>query len=140
MDSSTDNSTEAPKWQPIPPVQRRILGVLIEKAKTTPDAYPLSLNALTTGCNQKSNRSPQMNLTNGQVEEALELLREMGATGEVQTGGRVPKFKHYAYEWLGVDKAELAVMAELLLRGEQTVGDYAGPRVDREPKLEGHGP
>jgi hypothetical protein len=60
------------------------------------------------------------------VERALDELREMGAVTEVQSGGRVAKYRHYLYEWLGVDKVELAVMAELLLRGEQTIGELRG--------------
>lgn len=105
------------------PRQRRVLGVLIEKAKTTPDAYPLSLNALTNGCNQKSNRSPQMSLNLDEVQDAVDELRHMGAAMEVQGGARVPKYRHQAYDWLNVDKFELAVLGELLLRGEQTVGE-----------------
>jgi len=122
-----------PDWQPLSSIQRRIVGVLVEKAKTTPDAYPMTLNALTNGCNQKSNRSPQMNLKPEQIEEALEDLRAMGAVAEVQGGGRVAKFRHYMYEWLGVDKFELAVMTELLLRGEQTVGELRGRAARMEP-------
>ena len=121
------------KWKPLTAIQRRVAGVLVEKAKTTPDQYPLSLNALTSGCNQKSNRDPQMNLAPDQVEQALEQLREMGAVVEVQSGGRVPKYKHCLYEWLGVDKAEIAVMAELMLRGEQTVGELRGRAARMEP-------
>jgi uncharacterized protein YceH (UPF0502 family) len=137
-------STETPstgqpetRWQPLTAIQRRVAGVLIEKAKTTPDAYPLTLNALTNGCNQKSNRAPHLDLSSEDVEQALEELREMGAVAEVQSGGRVPKFRHYLYEWLGVDKVELAVMAELLLRGEQTIGELRGhaSRMDPIPDL-----
>lgn len=117
---------EAPKWRLLNRVQRRILGVLVEKAKTTPEAYPLSLNAIATGSNQKSNRAPQMDLEPDDVELELDNLRSFGAVIEVQSGGRVPKYKHLAYEWLGVDKYELAVMAELLLRGEQTIGELRG--------------
>ena len=105
----------------------------VEKAKTTPEQYPLSLNSLTTGCNQKSNRHPQMNLDLDQVEQTLEELRRLGAVVEIQSGGRVAKYKHCMYEWLGVEKAELAVMAELLLRGEQTVGELRGRAVRMEP-------
>ena len=123
----------APAWRPVSSPQRRVLGVLVEKAKTTPDQYPLSLNGLTTGCNQKSNRSPQMNLSSDDVEEALDALRELGAVVEVQSGGRVAKYKHRLYDWLGVDKVELAVMAELLLRGEQTLGDLRGRAARMEP-------
>jgi uncharacterized protein YceH (UPF0502 family) len=109
------------------------LGVLVEKAKTTPNAYPITLNALTTGCNQKSNRDPQMELAPDQVERALEELRELGAVAEIQGDGRVPKYRHYLYEWLGVDKVELSVMAELLLRGEQTLGELRGRASRMDP-------
>jgi uncharacterized protein YceH (UPF0502 family) len=110
-----------------------VLGVLVEKAKTTPDAYPLTLNGLTTGCNQKSNRDPQMNLEPNAVETALEKLRHMSAVIEVSGGGRVPKFRHLIYEWMGVDKIEAAVMTELLLRGAQTVGELRGRAARMEP-------
>ena len=129
----TSSETSERRWQPLSATQRRVIGVLIEKAKTTPDSYPLTLNALINGCNQKSNRSPLMNLSAEAVEQALEELRELGAAAEVQSGGRVSKFRHYMYEWLGVGKAELAVMAELLLRGEQTVGELRGRAARMEP-------
>ena len=115
-----------PKWQPLTAIQRRVLGVLVEKAKTTPDGYPLSLNALVSGCKQKSNRSPQMNPAPDDVEEALDQLRALGAIGEVHGGGRVIKYRHYMKDWLGVSGTELAVMAELMLRGAQTVGELRG--------------
>jgi uncharacterized protein YceH (UPF0502 family) len=121
------------RWQPVPALERRVLGVLVEKAKTTPDAYPMTVNALVTGCNQKNNRSPVMDVRPEDVEEALERLRELGAVAEVQGGGRVPKYRHYLYEWLGVDKVELAVMAELLLRGAQTEGELRGRAARMEP-------
>jgi uncharacterized protein YceH (UPF0502 family) len=125
------------QWRPLSASQRRVVGVLIEKAKTTPDSYPMTLNALTNGCNQKSNRSPQMNMSTDDVEQAVEELREMEAVAEIQSSGRVPKFRHYMYEWLGVDKVELAVMAELFLRGEQTVGELRGraSRMETIPDL-----
>jgi hypothetical protein len=124
--SDQEVSQPQPKWQPLSAIERRVVGVLVEKAKTTPDGYPLSLNALTIGCNQKSNRDPLMNLDADQVEESLEQLRARGAVGEVLGGGRVAKYRHYMKEWLGVDGTELAVMAELLLRGAQTVGELRG--------------
>ncbi len=126
VDSDQEVSQPQPKWQPLSSIERRVIGVLVEKAKTTPDGYPLSLNALAIGCNQKSNRDPPMNLDADQVEETLEQLRSLGAVGEVLGGGRVAKFRHYMKEWLGVDGTELAVMAELLLRGAQTVGELRG--------------
>lgn len=113
--------------------QRRVFGVLVEKAKTTPDAYPMTINGLVAGCNQKSNREPQMNLTPEDVEQVLEELRALGAVTEVQGSGRVAKYRHHAYEWLGVEKTELAVMTELLLRGEQTLGELRGRAARMEP-------
>lgn len=121
------------KWQPMNSIQRRIVGVLVEKAKTTPEQYPLTMNSLITGCNQKSNRDPQMNVDGERVETAIEELRRIGAVIELQSGGRVAKFKHCLYDWLGVDKVELAVVAELLLRGEQTVGELRGRAARMEP-------
>jgi uncharacterized protein YceH (UPF0502 family) len=124
---------ESPRWQPLPRIDRRVVGVLVEKAKTTPDNYPLSLNGLVNGSNQKSNRSPQMQLDEEQVAEAIDRLRMIGAVSIIQGDGRVEKYRHLLYEWLGVDKAELAVMAELLLRGEQTLGDLRGRAARMEP-------
>ncbi|TVP97886.1 MAG: DUF480 domain-containing protein [Planctomycetaceae bacterium] len=112
-----------PLWQPIGKSERRVLGVLVEKAKTTPENYPLSLASLIAGSNQKSNRAPQMQLDEDDVVAALDRLRALGAVREVQGSGRVNKFRHAAYEWLDVDAAGAAVMAELLLRGPQTAGE-----------------
>ena len=124
---------QQPSWQPIGSIDRRVIGVLAEKAKTTPDIYPMSLNAICTGCNQKSNRLPLVQFEPNEVEESLDRLREMGAVGMVEGYGRVQKYRHYLYEWLGVDKVELAVMTELLLRGDQTVGDLRGRASRMEP-------
>ena len=123
MEHNEVQSSEAPRWCPLDRHERRVLGVLIEKSKTTPGQYPLTLNAITTGCNQKSNRKPLMQLEADDVQLALDNLRFVGAVIEVLGDGRVPKYKHLGYKWMGVDKGELAVMAELLLRGEQTLGD-----------------
>lgn len=133
--ASGTQPAEAPakRWRPLESIERRVLGVLIEKAKTTPEAYPLSINALRTGCNQKNNRSPLMQLEEEQVDEACETLRKSGAIAQVQGSGRVDRYRHLAYEWLGVDKVELAVMAELLLRGTQTVGELRGRAARMEP-------
>lgn len=128
-----DSTTPQPKWEPIGGVDRRVLGVLAEKAKTTPAAYPMSLNAICTGANQKSNRSPVMNLDPESAEESLDRLRELGAVGMIEGYGRVTKYRHYLYEWLGADKVELAVMAELLVRGAQTVGELRGRAARMEP-------
>jgi len=128
-----ESAKMARRWQPIGPVERRVLGVLVEKAKTTPDVYPMTLNAITTGANQKNNRDPVMQLTPEDVETALERLRSLGAVGLVEGYGRVPKYRHYLYEWLGVDKVEAAVMAELLLRGPQTEGQLRAHTSRMEP-------
>ena len=117
--------------------QRRVAGVLIEKSKTTPDAYPMTLNSIRNGCNQKSNRSPVMNLGEDRVEQTLYELRGFGAVVEMHSGGRVPKFRHEMYEWLSVEKAGLAVMAELLLRGAQTLGDLRARSSRMEASLQG---
>jgi len=122
-----------PRWQSIGAIDRRVAGVLVEKAKTTPSGYPMSLNSVCTASNQKSNRAPVMNLQPDDVEESLDRLRKMGAVGMVEGYGRVTKYRHYLYEWLGVDKVEIAVMAELLLRGPQTVGELRGRAARMEP-------
>lgn len=124
MDSQDTAENSAPAQpKPLNKLQRRILGVLIEKARTTPDAYPLSLAGLVAGANQKSNRSPLMNLSPEQIEDELIQMRTLGIAAEVQGSGRVSRYRHYGYDYLGVKGAEAAVMTELLLRGEQTAGD-----------------
>lgn len=112
--------------------ERRILGVMVEKAKTTPDVYPMSLNSIVTGSNQKSNRDPLLNLTDLDVEEALASAQQKGLVTRIQ-GGRVEKWKHNLYEVVGVNKVELAVLAELLLRGPQTEGELRGRASRMEP-------
>jgi uncharacterized protein YceH (UPF0502 family) len=131
--TSTEDQVSARKWQPLDALQRRVLGVLVEKAKTTPDSYPLTVNSIKSACNQKSNRHPQMDLDEDDVIATLDELREMGAVAEIQGDGRVSKYRHLAYDWLGVDKVELAVMAELMLRGDQTVGELRGRAARMEP-------
>jgi uncharacterized protein YceH (UPF0502 family) len=132
-DDASPNQSPAPRWQPVGAIERRVLGVLIEKAKTTPENYPLSLNSIRTACNQKTNRAPLMQLEDDHVDEALESLRKLGAVAQIQGDGRVDKYRHLAYDWLGVEKVELAVMAELLLRGTQTVGELRGRAARMEP-------
>jgi uncharacterized protein YceH (UPF0502 family) len=109
------------------PDEGRVLGVLIEKATTTPEQYPLSLNALMAGSNQKNNRDPVLNLTEDQVFEAAEGLRNKQLAVRVDAAGsRVHKYKHTAGETLRCRGGELAVLAELLLRGPQTLGELRG--------------
>jgi len=131
--ASSPEQPPQPRWEPLSAIGRRVAGVLIEKAKTTPNAYPMSLNAIVTASNQKSNRSPVMNLEPDDVEDSLDRLRHLGAVGLIEGYGRVSKYRHYLYDWLGVDKVEIAVMAELLLRGAQTTGELRGRASRMDP-------
>lgn len=116
--------------------ESRVLGVLVEKALTTPDQYPLSLNAITNGSNQKNNRDPVTTLTEDQCYAAAEGLRSKGLTVRVDAvGGRVHKYRHNAIDTLHVRTGEAAILAELLLRGPQTIGELRG-RVARMVPLE----
>jgi uncharacterized protein YceH (UPF0502 family) len=116
--------------------EARVLGVLIEKALTTPDQYPLSLNAIVNGSNQKNNRYPVIEMTEEAAFEAAEGLREKQLAARVdQVGGRVHKYRHMATEALHARTAEIAILAELLLRGPQTLGELRG-RASRMSPLE----
>lgn len=118
------------------PNECRVLGVLVEKAHTTPQQYPLTLNAMTSGCNQKNNREPVMNLSEEEVLTALDGLRTKGLAREVMlSGSRVEKFRHVAREVLDIDTNQLVILTELLLRGPQTVGELRG-RASRMATLE----
>src|SRR6516162_7480604 len=119
-------------WPVLDMRERRVLGVLVEKAKTTPDAYPLSVNALVTGSNQKSNRDPILNLTDLEVEDTLARCQKKALAIKI-TGGRVVRWKHNLYEVWHVDKVELAVLGELLLRGPQTEGELRSRASRMEP-------
>jgi hypothetical protein len=116
--------------------QIRVLGVLIEKAMTTPDQYPLSLNATMNGCNQKNNRDPVLSLDEDAVFDALEELRVAALVVRTDAPGmRVHKYRHLADQTLKLNPRELAVMAELMLRGPQTLGELRG-RAGRMHALE----
>jgi uncharacterized protein YceH (UPF0502 family) len=104
-------------------VEVRVLGCLIEKEMTTPEYYPLSLNALTNACNQKSNRDPVMALAEEDVVRALNRMRFNQLTVVSGESSRVAKYRHLLAEKLQLVPAELAVMCELLVRGPQTVGE-----------------
>src|SRR3954471_3407198 len=118
------------------PDESRVLGVLVEKATTTPEQYPLSLNAVVNGANQKNNRDPVLTMEEGAAFEALEGLRAKGLVVRVDmAGSRVNKYRHQAGEALHVRAAERAVLAELLLRGPQTLGELRG-RASRMHPLE----
>jgi uncharacterized protein len=121
-----------PAWPVLNTNERRVLGVLVEKAKTTPDAYPLTLNALTNGCNQKSNRDPLLDLNDLDVEEALAGCQKKNLAFKI-TGSRVDRWKHNLYDVWQVNKVELAILGELLLRGAQTEGELRARASRMEP-------
>ena len=109
------------------PTEVRVLGSLVEKQITTPEYYPLTLNALTLACNQKNNRNPVTTLSEGEVEQALDSLREKNLAYVFHgSTSRVPKFKHVMPEIFHLSPAELAVMCALMLSGGQTVGEIRG--------------
>lgn len=104
--------------------QRRVLGVLLEKAFTTPDVYPLTVKACTSGCNQKNNRDPVTHYSEEQVRDILDELREAGVASVVHTdGGRAERFRHYMRKRYPFSEVQLAIITELLLRGQQQPGE-----------------
>lgn len=107
------------------PVQQRVLGALLEKERTVPDTYPMTLNGLRSACNQSSGRVPVMQLSDTEVTEALTELRAMGLTRVIHPshGARQPKYRQVLDEVLHLDDAERAVLTLLLLRGPQTPGE-----------------
>lgn len=112
--------------------ETRVLGCLIEKAATTPDNYPLTLNALRNACNQSTSREPVVSFDDQQIEAALATLRERGITRTVHsTSNRARKYRHVADEYFHLDDAELALVSVLLLRGHQTTGELK-QRADRQ--------
>jgi uncharacterized protein YceH (UPF0502 family) len=117
--------------------EARVLGSLVEKDITTPDYYPLSLNALVNACNQKSNRDPVMNLNEDTVRQALHSLNEKGLAGNATGAGdsRVPKFEHRMQEAFNLTRPETALLCVLLLRGPQTPGELRG-RAERLHRFE----
>lgn len=105
----------------------RVAGALVEKQLTTPEYYPLTLNALVNACNQISNRDPVVAYDEQTVARAVELLREKGLAREVRTAdGRVPKYRHVLDEAIALTRAEIAVLCVLMLRGAQTPGELRG--------------
>jgi len=109
------------------PAQARVLGALVEKEVTTPDYYPLSLNALINACNQRSNREPVMNLDEDDVRQALHGLEAKGLAGRARNAdGRVTKYEHWLGEAFNFSRAETALLCVLLLRGPQTPGELRG--------------
>ena len=107
--------------------ETRILGCLIEKELTTPDYYPLTLNSLTTACNQKSNRDPVVVFNETDVDRSLGSLRDKGWVFEIDSaGGRARKYRHAFPAKSGLDKREMVALAVLMLRSAQTVGEIRG--------------
>src|SRR5687768_15416146 len=108
-------------------IEIRVLGALIEKQVTTPEYYPLTLNALTLACNQKNNRHPVTSYNESQVSDALESLREKNlAYVFYGSTSRVPKYKHVMPEVMHLNHAEMGLMCVLMLRGTQTLGELRG--------------
>lgn len=108
-------------------LETRVLGSLIEKQITTPEYYPLTLNALTLACNQKNNRHPVTSYSENQVADGLESLREKNLTYVFYgSTSRVPKYKHVMTEVMHLSHAEVALMCVLMLRGAQTLGELRG--------------
>ena len=103
-------------------LETRVLGVLAEKQRTVPDTYPLTLNALTAGCNQKSSRSPVLDATEAEVQAAVDSLRHLSLVVE-SSGGRVARFAHNIERVLQIPPQSTALLATLMLRGPQTVGE-----------------
>jgi len=137
--SLTTTESGLPHHPPLTAGQRRVLGVLIEKQKTSKsaDAYPMTLNAITLGCNQKSNRDPITQYSEDEVEDILRELQQAGLVMKL-TGGRADRWRHLLYDVWHVSKVELAILAELLLRGAQTEGDLRAraSRMEEIPDLE----
>jgi uncharacterized protein YceH (UPF0502 family) len=116
--------------------QARVLGALVEKEVTTPDYYPLSLNALINACNQRSNREPVMDLDEEEVRLALRRLEDQGLAGRARSAdGRVTKYEHWLGEAFNFTRAETALICILLLRGPQTPGELRG-RTERLHQFE----
>jgi len=104
------------------PLEARVLGVLVEKQHTVPDSYPLTLLALTAGCNQKSSRDPVMNASETDVQAALDSLKTLSFIVET-SGGRVMRYAHNVERVLGTPSQAVALIASLMLRGPQTIGE-----------------
>jgi uncharacterized protein YceH (UPF0502 family) len=121
---------------PLAALETRVLGVLVEKERTVPDTYPLSLNALTLGCNQKNNRDPVMQATEREVQAAIDALRPLALVIE-SSGSRVMRYGHNLGRVLRVDDRAVAVLAALMLRGPQTLGELrtSADRLQRFPDL-----
>lgn len=110
------------RTQPLSPVQARVLATLMEKSRTVPDSYPLTLNSLLAGCNQKSSREPVMQLSEAEVQEALDELRLRALMVEIG-GARVSRWEHNFMRGVGVPEQSAVLLSLLMLRGPQTAGE-----------------
>ncbi|MCS4511485.1 YceH family protein [Xylophilus ampelinus] len=108
--------------RPLSPLEQRVLGTLMEKARTVPDSYPLTLNAVVSGCNQKSSREPAMQVTDGEAQEALDELKRLSLVFET-SGGRATRYEHNVERAYAVPGAAAALLGLLILRGPQTAGE-----------------
>jgi uncharacterized protein len=108
--------------RPLTAVEARVLGTLMEKARTVPDSYPLTLNTLVTGCNQKTSREPLTNLTEAQAQEALDALKLLSLVFE-SSGSRVTRWEHNFQRAVGVPEQSAVLLGLLMLRGPQTAGE-----------------
>lgn len=108
--------------RPLTPLEVRVLGTLMEKARTVPDSYPLTLNSLVAGCNQKSSREPLMNVTDAQAQEALDALKLLTLVFQT-SGSRVPRWEHNFQRGVGVPEQSAVLLGLLMLRGPQTAGE-----------------
>ncbi|MGF6775197.1 YceH family protein [Paraburkholderia sp. GAS334] len=120
--NSTPESFSRPPLRSLTPLEARVLGVLLEKEHTVPDTYPLSLNALTSGCNQKTARSPVMNVTEAEVLTTIDSLKRLSLVSE-GSSSRVPRFEHNMLRVLGVPSQSAALLTTLILRGPQTAAE-----------------
>ncbi len=111
-----------PTLRPLTSVETRVLGTLMEKARTVPDSYPLSLNSLVLGCNQKTSRDPYMELTDAQAQEALDALKLLSLVLEA-SGSRVTRYEHNFQRTVGVPEQSAVLLGLLMLRGPQTVAE-----------------
>ncbi len=120
----TPRESEQPPVKVLSKAQRRVLGVLVEKGITTPEYYPMTLKALTAGCNQKSNRMPLTEYSEEDVLQTIDELRGLGLAAVVHTeSGRTERYRHYVRKQFRWNESQLAILIELWLRGRQSVGD-----------------
>jgi uncharacterized protein len=120
--NSTPDAPSRPSLRALTTLEGRILGVLVEKQNTVPDSYPLSLNALTLGCNQKTGRAPVMTATEAEVLTAVDGLKRLSLVFE-GSSSRVPRFEHNMNRVLGLPGQSVALLTTLLLRGPQTAAE-----------------